>query len=65
MDGADALREPPAQYLDMIRQQRQPPLRQINGEEEAPTRNEVAAVRGHDAVIKCDGFRKGSTHPTG
>jgi hypothetical protein len=37
-----------AQQLDMIRQQRQLPLRQIDGEEEASTRNEVAAVRGHD-----------------
>jgi len=41
----------PAQHLDMIRQQRQPPLRQIDGEEEAATRNEVAAVCGHDAII--------------
>lgn len=33
-----------AQRLDMIRQQRQPPLRQIDGEEEAPTLNEVGAI---------------------
>jgi hypothetical protein len=38
------------QHLDMIRQQRQPPLRQIDGEEEAPTRNEVAAVCGYEAI---------------
>jgi len=40
---------------------------QIDGEEETPTRNEVAAVCGHDAILsreKCDAFRKGSTHPT-
>ena len=52
----------------MIRQQRQPPLRQTEGEEEADTGNEVSAVRGHDAILsrnKRDGFRKGSTHPTG
>jgi hypothetical protein len=46
------------QYIEMIRQQRQPSLRQIHGEEEASARNEDV-ITGEG-----DGFRKGSTHHT-
>lgn len=39
-----------AQDLDMIRQQGKPPLGQIDGEEEAASRDEVATIRGSAAA---------------
>jgi hypothetical protein len=53
-----------AQLVDAVRQQRQPAVRQIDGEEKAASGDEIATV----AVMRAgrgDGFRKGSTHPTG
>jgi len=35
------------QFIDVLRQQPQPPLRQIDGEEEAAPGNEVATIVGH------------------
>jgi hypothetical protein len=36
-----------AQFVDVFRQQVQLPFRQIDGEEEAASGNEVAAIAGH------------------
>jgi hypothetical protein len=52
-----------AQFVDVFRQQSQPSIRQIDGEEEAASGNEVATIAGH-ACVKMMGFAKSSTHPT-
>jgi hypothetical protein len=41
----------------MVGQQAQPAFRQIDSEEEAPTRNEITPVIGHCADRPIDGFR--------
>ena len=51
------------QFSDVIREQPQPPIREIDGEEEAASGDEVATVSGH-ARVEVMGFAKGSTHPT-
>jgi hypothetical protein len=52
------------QILDAFRQQGKPPLRQIDGEEEAASGQDVAAVTGHAAaLLGCDGYRC-ALHPS-
>src|SRR5258706_7510860 len=41
------------EFIDVLRQQPQPPLRQIDGEEEAASGNEVATILGHAAMLAC------------
>jgi len=50
-----------AQFVDVFGQQVQPSFRQIDGEEEATSGNEVATVTGHAGVLAWwdDGFREG------
>jgi hypothetical protein len=39
------------QFVDVIRQQPQPPLRKVNGKEEAAPGNEVATIVGHVGLL--------------
>ena len=41
-----------AQRVDVFRQQMQPPLRPIDGEEKAASGDEIATVAGHAVVPK-------------
>jgi hypothetical protein len=45
------LSESVAQFVNMLRQQVQPSLRQIDGEEEAGSRNEISSVAGQAGAL--------------